>query len=78
MTIRNVSLVTANCIYLSELTDFLTLLDTRYKEKVRKEGTFMARKVRHSGTPSTREPPVDAPDWTIDHEWSKSQSGKFH
>ena len=36
-----------------ELIDFLTLLDKRYEEKVKKEGTFMARKLRHNGTPLT-------------------------
>ena len=52
-----------------ELTDFLTILDKRYEDKVRKEGTFMARQLRHNGKPSTSEPPVDAPDWTVDPEW---------
>ena len=36
----------------------------------------MARKLRHNGTPSTSEPPVDAPDWTVDPEW-RNDPGVF-
>ena len=32
----------------AELIDFLALLDKRYEDKVKKDGTFMARKVRQS------------------------------
>ena len=52
-------------ISLLELNEFLHLLDKRYEEKVKKDGTFMARKERKIGTPSPCEPPVDAPGWTL-------------
>ena len=60
------------------LCDFLAKLDQRYEAKVKKDGTFMARKVRCIGTPSTSEPPPSAPEWTIDPEWKEmhEDSGK--
>lgn len=51
------------------------MLDQCYEEKMKKEGTFMARKVRHSGTPSSTEPPANAPNWTIDPEWKTIEHG---
>ena len=51
------------------LTDFLFKLDERYNNKVKKDGTAMARKQRRLGCRSTSRPPDAAPKWTIDPEW---------
>ena len=29
----------------------------------------MARKVRKKGSPSSSQPPISAPEWTIDRQW---------
>ena len=51
------------------LTDFLSTLDERYNNKVKKDGTAMARKQRKIGAPSVSRPPSDAPQWVIDQQW---------
>ena len=45
--------------------DLVNELDTRYEEKVMKEGGTMPRKPRVDGVPSTSKPPVDAPEWAV-------------
>ena len=56
------------------LIDFLHRLDGRYEERVKKDGTIMAKKQRKIGAPSSYKPPADAPDWTIDAQWRQQQS----
>ena len=51
------------------LTDFLSTLDERYNNKVKKDGTAMARKQRKIEAPSVSRPPPDAPQWVIDRQW---------
>ena len=51
------------------LTDFLSTLGERYNNKVKKDGTAMARKQRKIGAPSVSRPPPDAPQWVIDQQW---------
>lgn len=51
------------------LTDFLSKLDERYDNKVKKDGTAMARKQRRMGCKSSSRPPEGAPRWTVDPEW---------
>ena len=40
-------------------------LDKRYEEKVKKDGGFMPRKQRETGSVSKSLPPVDAPKWAV-------------
>ena len=42
-------------------------LDTRYEEKVKKDGVLVARK---TGSPAKSGPPPNAPSWTIDPKWN--------
>ena len=41
-------------------------LDSRYNEKTSREGGTVAKKVCKEGSPSSKAPPVDAPEWTVD------------
>ncbi len=50
---------------ISELNDFVALLDERYDSKVKKDGITMAKKIRKLGLPSISYPPSGAPDWTV-------------
>ena len=52
-----------------ELLDLLHLLDKRYEDKVKNEGTSMARKKRVSGEPSQSQPLSSTPKWTLDTKW---------
>lgn len=51
------------------LIDFLSKLDARYNNKVKKDGTAMARKQRKIGAPSASRPPPGAPQWVVDPQW---------
>lgn len=51
------------------LVKFLEKLDTRYEEKVKKEGVLVARKTRKTGCPARSGPPPNAPNWTVDPKW---------
>lgn len=51
------------------LIDFLSKLDERYNNKVKKDGTAMARKQRKIGAPSASRPPPGAPQWVVDPQW---------
>lgn len=51
------------------LIDFLSKLDARYNNKVKKDGTAMARKQRKIGAPSASRPPLGAPQWVVDPQW---------
>lgn len=55
------------------LTDFLHRLDNRYDERVKKDGTIMAKKHRKIGGYSNTKPPADAPEWTVDVQWKQQQ-----
>ena len=60
------------CIFMllhAGLSDFLAKLDERYNNKVKKDGTAMARKERKMGSPATSRPPEGAPRWAIDQQW---------
>ena len=50
---------------------FLTTLDSRYQDKTKKEGVLVAKKNRVYGSPSSRPPRPDAPQWAIDPEWKQ-------
>lgn len=50
----------------ADLNEFMCRLDERYSQKVSREGGTVAKKVRRNGAPSIRNPPKDAPEWTID------------
>ena len=45
-------------------------LDTRYEDKVKKDGILVARKTRKTGSPAKSGPPPNAPSWTIDPKWN--------
>ena len=45
-------------------------LDTRYEDKVKKMGFFVARKTRKTGSPAKSGPPPSAPSWTIGPKWN--------
>ena len=51
------------------LIDFLSKLDERYNNKVKKDGTTMATKQRKIGAPSASRPPPGAPQWVVDPQW---------
>ena len=51
---------------LLDLNEFVRHLDERYNQKVLREGGTVAKKVRRNGAPSTKSPPKDAPEWTVD------------
>ena len=51
-----------------ELTKLIVKLDERYNDKVKKDGTAMARKPRRVGSLLSR-PPAGAPDWAVDLNW---------
>ena len=50
---------------------FLTTLYSRYQAKTKKEGVLVAKKNRVDGSPSSRSPRPDAPQWAIDPEWKQ-------
>ena len=56
-------------VYTTGLKDYLAKLDSRYEEKVKKDGTNMARKQRIMGAPLSTAPPANAPQWTLDPQW---------
>ena len=53
------------------LTDLLHRLDSRYEEKVKKDGTIMAKKHRKFGGYLSTKPPEDAPEWTVNGNGNK-------
>ena len=55
------------------LTEFLHKLDGRYDERVKKDGTIMAKKQRKIGAAASCKPPVDAPEWAVDAQWRQQQ-----
>ena len=57
-----------------ELCQFINKLDSRYQEKVTREGILVARKTRKEGSLSKTLPRHDAPQWTIDPLWTKGTS----
>lgn len=54
---------------LSGLDEFLKRLDSRYEEKVKKEGMLMAKQNRSQLSLASVPPPI-APNWTINPEWN--------
>ena len=52
-----------------ELTELIVKLDERYNDKVKKDGTAMARKPRRVGFLLLSRPPAGAPDWAVDLNW---------
>ena len=48
-------------------TELIVKLDERYNDKVKKDGTAMAR--RRFGSPLRSRPPSGAPDWAVDPNW---------
>ena len=61
------------CFTIEGLNDFLQTLDQRYEDKVKKDGTAMAKKTRRIGQTSPSPPPDGAPDWAISSKWRNSQ-----
>ena len=51
---------------------FFVTLDKRYQDKVAREGGTVARKVRRIGTPSKSRPPIGAPAWTVNENYTFS------
>ena len=51
------------------LIDILSKLDERYNNKVKKDGTAMARKQRKIGAPSASRSPPGAPQWVVNPQW---------
>lgn len=66
---HSVIIASYGVLFSAELNDFISRLDMRYDEKVKKDGVTIAKKSRKLGLISTCAPPPDAPDWTIDQEW---------
>ena len=56
------------------LAEFLHRLDGRYDDRVKKDGTIMAKKQRKVGAPASCRPPADAPEWAVDAQWRQQQS----
>ena len=52
-----------------EITKLIVKLDERYKDKVKKDGTAMARKPRHVDRPLLSRPSTGVPDWAVDPNW---------
>ena len=64
--------------FFAGLNDFLKRLDDRYEEKIKKDATAMARKVRKVGAHSTSPPPIDAPEWTVDTKWKEAKCKLYY
>ena len=62
----------------TELTELIVKLDERYNDKVKKDGTAMARKPRRVGSLLLSRPPVGAPDWAIDPNWKGKTISFFY
>lgn len=52
------------------LVKFMEKLDTRYEDKIKKDGVLVARKTRRTGSPAKSGPPPNAPSWTVDPKWN--------
>jgi hypothetical protein len=50
----------------ADLNEFMCWLNEWYSQKVSREGGTVAKKVWRNGAPSTRNPPKDASEWTVD------------
>ena len=48
-------------------------MDSRYQEKIKKEGILVARKNRQFGSISKMEPRPDVPEWAIKSNWACAQ-----
>lgn len=60
------------CCLISELDEFMSILDERLSKKETHPVGLVAKKVRKIGSPSTSVPPINTPGWAVDPEYIKS------
>ena len=63
---------------MTELNEFMTVLDARLERKEPHPVGLVARKVRKAGSPSKTLPPVNAPVWCINPTYKDGECMHSH
>lgn len=57
-------------VTLTGLNNWMQELDKRYKKRISGKGSTTPPRKRVTGAPAKSSPPVGAPKWSIDPEWT--------